>query len=273
MKKFFLITMLVTALAAFGATVAMAGKQTICHFPPGNPDNWHTIVVSDRAVASHVEKHGDLIGSCAESCEALCDDGDFCTQDVQSTTNGDCVCNSGIGPAVDCDDSNECTADSCSSQLGACVNDTGLNDGNVCDDGDPATTGEQCNAGVCAVQVTCPCEVSMVERSETNWSPAENTELFAIGPSCGSQPPLAREVTLIHRTTPSVPRAALRVIDTGSVRGVICETSNSTGLLEQGEFLSEEQYAECRRDILDYAQILKVEGLLGMDVGQCAGAP
>jgi len=122
-------------------------------------------------------------------------------------------------------------------------------------------------------QSMCPCEYSRVERSAANWSPAGDTELFAIGTSCGSEPPLDREVTLIHRTTLSVPSARLRVIDTNSARGIICEVSDSTGLLGQGEFLSGEQYTECRRDILDYAQLLKVAGLLGMDDGQCAGSP
>ena len=38
-------------------------KVTICHRPPGNPSNAHTISVSENAVAAHM-KHGDTIGPC-----------------------------------------------------------------------------------------------------------------------------------------------------------------------------------------------------------------
>jgi hypothetical protein len=39
-------------------------KVTICHIPPGNPENRHTIVVAAPAVQAHVELHGDTIGEC-----------------------------------------------------------------------------------------------------------------------------------------------------------------------------------------------------------------
>ncbi len=35
----------------------------ICHFPPGNPGNAHTIVVDSAAVPAH-KGHGDTLGSC-----------------------------------------------------------------------------------------------------------------------------------------------------------------------------------------------------------------
>lgn len=35
----------------------------ICHYPPGNPTNKHTISVSDNAWPAH-QKHGDTIGAC-----------------------------------------------------------------------------------------------------------------------------------------------------------------------------------------------------------------
>ena len=50
MKKLFLFTLLVAALAAFGAVAAQAGiRVQICHIPPGNPVNFHTITVSESA--------------------------------------------------------------------------------------------------------------------------------------------------------------------------------------------------------------------------------
>ena len=40
-------------------------KQAVCHIPPGNPDNAHTIVVDDSAVPTHLD-HGDTLGPCPE---------------------------------------------------------------------------------------------------------------------------------------------------------------------------------------------------------------
>lgn len=39
------------------------GKTTICHIPPGNPENQHTISVSENAVSAHLN-HGDTLGDC-----------------------------------------------------------------------------------------------------------------------------------------------------------------------------------------------------------------
>lgn len=40
-----------------------SNKVTICHKPPGNPDNSHTITVGENAVDAHLD-HGDHEGSC-----------------------------------------------------------------------------------------------------------------------------------------------------------------------------------------------------------------
>lgn len=40
-------------------------KELICHIPPGNPANAHTICVSKHAVETHTSHHGDLVGACA----------------------------------------------------------------------------------------------------------------------------------------------------------------------------------------------------------------
>src|SRR5438270_10079537 len=40
-------------------------KCTICHVPPGNPPNAHTLVVGCSAVQAHLRNHpGDCIGPC-----------------------------------------------------------------------------------------------------------------------------------------------------------------------------------------------------------------
>ena len=41
-------------------------KVLLCHVPPGNPENAHTICISPNAVAAHIEHHeGDHCGPCA----------------------------------------------------------------------------------------------------------------------------------------------------------------------------------------------------------------
>ena len=40
------------------------GKVLICHIPPGNPENAHTICVGAPAVRAHAERHGDPVGAC-----------------------------------------------------------------------------------------------------------------------------------------------------------------------------------------------------------------
>ena len=40
-------------------------KVTICHIPPGNPANAHTITVGKSAVPAHLS-HGDYLGECSQ---------------------------------------------------------------------------------------------------------------------------------------------------------------------------------------------------------------
>jgi hypothetical protein len=44
-------------------------KVLICHIPPGNPDNAHTICVGEPGVRAHERNHGDLIGACDDGGE------------------------------------------------------------------------------------------------------------------------------------------------------------------------------------------------------------
>jgi len=47
------------------------GKTTLCHIPPGNPANAHTITVGNPAVKAHLA-HGDYLGTCkAETTPAI----------------------------------------------------------------------------------------------------------------------------------------------------------------------------------------------------------
>ena len=52
-------------IAGFYVPGAIAGeaKVDVCHIPPGNPENAHTITISENAVAAHLD-HGDSVGAC-----------------------------------------------------------------------------------------------------------------------------------------------------------------------------------------------------------------
>jgi hypothetical protein len=39
-------------------------KTTICHIPPGNPANAHTLCIGNAAVPAHLTNHGDYLGIC-----------------------------------------------------------------------------------------------------------------------------------------------------------------------------------------------------------------
>jgi hypothetical protein len=39
-------------------------KVTICHIPPGNPENAHTITIGASAVQAHMDNHADLLVAC-----------------------------------------------------------------------------------------------------------------------------------------------------------------------------------------------------------------
>ncbi len=141
----------------FVSTSALAGpapKVVICHIPPGNPDNYQTINVSENALSAHLA-HGDLGGPCDATCDQICDDGNPCTIDH----NGDCATNGclTVPEPVDCSDGNLCTVDSCNAGTG-CVN-TAVNciDPDLCTDNTCSASTGQCEESpkVCPDTFAC----------------------------------------------------------------------------------------------------------------------
>jgi hypothetical protein len=67
LNKKFAAAGLIAVLGVFGIVASTQadsqGKVDVCHIPPGNPDNAHTINVSVNAVPAHLA-HGDHLGSC-----------------------------------------------------------------------------------------------------------------------------------------------------------------------------------------------------------------
>lgn len=149
MKNRYLFTGLMAILVVMSTMTVQAGiKVKICHIPPDDPDNFHTITVSEKALPAHLA-HGDSAGSCSEIADILCDDGNACTRDEMDPVTETCLAEH---LPVNCDDSNLCTVDSCDPAAG-CVSAT-----IDCDDGNLCTTDECVGpTGLCAnVQRDCP---------------------------------------------------------------------------------------------------------------------
>lgn len=170
MKRMTIVTTLLTLacclLLATAAQAAPAQKVKVCHIPPGNPSNFHTITISDNALAAHLG-HGDLAGSCSQYCDTLCSDGDPCTIDA-CDANEHCLLDH---PPVDCNDSNLCTLDSCDPANGCVYAPI------VCDDGDNCTV-DACDplTGFCVMPaVECPegqdCDADTGECTENPCAP------------------------------------------------------------------------------------------------------
>jgi hypothetical protein len=66
-KALFFIHCCIGAVGLY-APLAMAeeAKVDVCHIPPGNPGNAHTITIGESAVAAHLD-HGDVLGPCGSA--------------------------------------------------------------------------------------------------------------------------------------------------------------------------------------------------------------
>lgn len=67
-------------------------QVTICHVPPGNPANQHTITVGASAVDAHMA-HGDYMGDCTSSSDS-CDSCGYSESDYAATSS--CVTSCGF---------------------------------------------------------------------------------------------------------------------------------------------------------------------------------
>jgi hypothetical protein len=47
-----------------GVVLSSSSTTTICHAPPGNPSNAHTIIVGTSSLTAHLKNHNDILGEC-----------------------------------------------------------------------------------------------------------------------------------------------------------------------------------------------------------------
>jgi hypothetical protein len=109
------------------------GRVTVCHIPPGNPANAHTIRVGQPAVKAHL-KHGDTLGACEGTSEP-----DGGTTDPGGGTGSD---GGTTGPGSDAGTPDPQT----DAGTPVCVVE-----GSACGAGTVCCTGLQCSDGVCSL--------------------------------------------------------------------------------------------------------------------------
>ena len=169
-----------------------AGKVCLCHIPPGNPGNAHTICVGAPAVKAHLG-HGDTLGECSSgvsvcggTSEVACPTGQFCKREegfCSAAAEGTCVdipgsCPEVLEPVCGCDSvtyDNACLAThagvtvlhagpcECPSGTVACGGTTGV----TCESGQfckaPDGTCSADAEGVCTpIPGSCPVNVAPV---------------------------------------------------------------------------------------------------------------
>jgi hypothetical protein len=247
--QFAIATAALFVLAGYApvAGAAPLPKVDICHIPPGNPDNFHTITVSENALPAHLA-HGDLGGACNDLCATICDDGNACTVD----DTGDCEsedCPPEPRAPTDCSDSNLCTTDSCDPATG-CANDPV-----ICDAPDLCTVSACApDTGECVESpVSCPdgfaCDLASGDcvPDTANQCPCWDTdELLSvtaannlIGDTCSTRPDVDALIQNIRGSTPGVEGGF--AADTGGYSGAPrCDTrdfppSNLAISLEEAE--------------------------------------
>lgn len=60
-KSLSIIALTVICFGFTASNITAPDKITICHIPPGNPDNCHEITISLNALQTHKDHHGDRL--------------------------------------------------------------------------------------------------------------------------------------------------------------------------------------------------------------------
>lgn len=117
-------------------------KITVCHIPPGNPGNAHTVSVGSPSLPAHLA-HGDTVGECAPPGE---DDGEASPASVP-------IC---IADGAACSADSNCCSGLCGGS-GICTSQcTSVFDGSSqCGTSMDCCAGAACIQGLCFEGLTC----------------------------------------------------------------------------------------------------------------------
>jgi hypothetical protein len=63
LKLLLVVSVIGIQIAAFAYAPDNGEKITVCHIPPGDPENMHEIDISVNALDAHLA-HGDRVGAC-----------------------------------------------------------------------------------------------------------------------------------------------------------------------------------------------------------------
>jgi hypothetical protein len=149
-------TLLVAAGVLLLGSAAMAGapKVNVCHIPPGNPGNPHSISVAASAVPAHLA-HGDhLVGAevcdgVDNDCDGTIDEGGVCTP---IPCNGQ-ICGT---YTIGCGGQSDCICATTPEETGVCVSAIVFCTGAVvCDSSADCAVGEACQVSSCCGSNIC----------------------------------------------------------------------------------------------------------------------
>jgi hypothetical protein len=184
------------------------GKVAICHIPPGNPSNAHTIIVSESAVAAHLA-HGDSLGECEDCPEetGACCYTWYGYEKCRQKTSSECDALGGQfhGVGSECDDDDDCPPETgaCCKPDGTCsiktedrcydIGGNYLGDNTSCDDC-PSQDGACCfTDGTCQVTSESNCySLGGHFQGGGTECPAQGTVRYELHnhPDGGAAPPL-----------------------------------------------------------------------------------
>ncbi len=149
-------------------------KYCICHYTGSSNNPYNTISISENAVCTHVQQHGDIPGPCAGDTIQDCKGAPVLPSTYPCLVSSNNLCGNGtLNNAETCDDGNKISGDGCSSNcniesgfscsgtpsacsvpVSLCGNGV-INSGEACDDGN-TTNGNGCSSN-CTIEPNYVC--------------------------------------------------------------------------------------------------------------------
>jgi outer membrane protein OmpA-like peptidoglycan-associated protein len=145
-------------------------KINVCHYPPGNIENMHTICVGKSAVPAHL-KHGDAVGKCIYETKKVCYNKECCKYVKK------CECEP-------CEEPDSGVTDSGTTDSG--ITDGGITDNGVTDDSitDGGVTDSGTNDSMEVVEIDAGCGFCSDGTTKKKEKKSKKDELMMLGGGC-----------------------------------------------------------------------------------------